>query len=137
MRDKRDDVIARFDAYTKTALRNCLYHIRMKEKKRTDNEFVLDADIIHISTEDDYYFEENYTEVLNFDVMIKNDLLYEALESLEKHQRDIIYLSACEKWSDVRIGNLLNMSRSKVQRIKIKVLQQIRTTMRRDDINEK
>ena len=109
----------------------------MKEKKRTDNEFALNVDIINISTEDDYDLEENYIEVLNFDMIIKNDFLYEELGSLEKHQIDIIYLSACEKWSNVRIGNLLNMSRSKVQRIKTKVLQQIRTTMTGDDTIEK
>ncbi len=137
MKDKNTDTIACFDTYVKTSLRNCLYDIRLKNKKSNMYEVLMDIETLGITTEDKYNIEENYVKVLDFDMMIKNDLLYEVLESLEKHQRDIIYLSTCEKWSDAKIGKLINMSQSNVQRIKTKVIKQIRKIMIGDDSNEK
>lgn len=56
--------------------------------------------------------------IMNFKMTVKNDLLYEVLNAMEQQQRDIIYLSLCEKMSDRETGKRLQMSRSKVQRIK-------------------
>ncbi len=137
MTDKHNDIISCFDTYVKTSLRNCIYDIRLKNKRCSKYETVMDISDLGITTEDKYDIEENYIQVLDFDMMIKNDLLYETLKSLEKHHRDIIYLSTCEKWTDNQIGNLLNMSRLKVLRIRTKIMQQLRKIMIGDDSNEK
>ena len=76
--------------------------------------------------EDDYSFLENFVRVMDFNMMVKNDLLYEALNSMEQKHRDIVFLSLCENWSDKRIGKRLNMSRSSVQRIKKRLHDELR-----------
>ena len=78
---------------------------------------------------DDYSFLENKVIVMDFKMTVKNDLLYEVLNAMEQHQRDIIYLSLCEDMSDQEIGKRLKMSRSKVQRIKQKLKNEIYSAM--------
>lgn len=130
MNNYQDEVVARFDSYVKTSLRHCIYNMGIKRKKIEENESLCTEDeILHIKIEDDYDFIENYIKVLGVDVMIRNDLLYEALLQLEPHQIDIIFLSACENWSDRKIAEKLNMSRSKVQRLKMAVLHKLKRSL--------
>lgn len=86
-----------------------------KTEVLTDNLYFLEKE-----TYDDYSFMENQIVVMDFNMTVKNDLLYEVLNTMEQNQRDIIYMSLCEKMSDQKIGEKLNMSRSKVKRIKQK-----------------
>lgn len=113
-----DSVSERFDSYMKKSLRRCLFRYREKNKLINDIE-ILCNDEIGVYSLEDFDFFENRVRMLNFDMIIKNDLLYELLRSLEQYQRDIIYLSMCQNYSDREIGERLNMSRSAVQRIKI------------------
>ena len=138
MRGKCDEIVARFDTYAKTALRCCLYKIRNKRDKLDANEkpFTVE-DIIEFVSDDEHFIDENFINILDFDLMIKNDLLYESLRRLEKNHRDIIYLSICKEWSDKKIGDYMNMSRQKVQRIKVKVLETLRKNMIGDDFDGK
>ena len=136
MNEYKDEIVKRFDAYTKTSFRHCLYHIRLKYKRISENEIISDISDLNLSVEDSYAFLENKIKVMNFDVVIKNDLLYETMISLEQHQRDVIYLSVCESLSDRKIGEKLNMSRAKVQRIKTNVLKYLKLRMKGEYKNE-
>jgi len=115
-----DSVSERFDSYMKKSLRRCLFRYQEKNKLIADIEILSDAEIGVCSLEE-FDFFENRVRMLNFDMIIKNDLLYELLRSLEQYQRDIIYLSMCQNYSDREIGERLNMSRSAVQRMKVKL----------------
>lgn len=126
MEEYQNIIIKRFDSYAKASMRNCLYHIRLKRKRVIENETVTDIEEICVTTFDDYDFIENSVRVLGFDMIIKNDLLYEILKSLEQKHRDVLYLSACESLSDRIIGERLNISRPAVQRIKSKVMKELR-----------
>ena len=94
--------------------------ISKKNKLVTDVE-ILNNDEIEVYYLEDFDFFENHAQILNFDIIIKNDLLYELLRSLEQYQRDIIYLSMCQNYTDRDIGEKLNMSRSAVQRMRTKL----------------
>lgn len=121
----------------KTSLKNCLYHIRLKNKKRIENEICFDAERLErISISEDFNVDENYIDVLDFDLMIKNDLLFETLKRLDKYQRDIIYLSVCKQMSDREISEYINMSRQKVQRIKTRVMRFLKEMMIGEDTYE-
>lgn len=137
MKDSKDIVVERFDAYTKTSFKHCLYHIRLKKRRLEENETVIDFSECDFEAKNDYDYLENSVKVMGFDMIVKNDLLYETLRSLEQYQRDIIYLSICERASDMKIGMMMNMSRSKVQRIKVKVTEQLRKIMRGNVDDEK
>ncbi len=119
-------VVNQFKKKVRESLKNHridLYRKSVKEQER----FVLTEDFI-LSEEgkcDDYSFLGNSVKVLNFKITIENDLLYELLNSLEQKHRDIIYLSFCENWTDLKISDKLDMTRSNVQRIKQKIKNEI------------
>ena len=130
-----DSVSERFDSYMKKSLRRCLFRYREKNKLITDVE-ILSNDEIGVYSFEDLDFFENRVRMLNLDIIIKNDLLYELLRSLEQYQRDIIYLSMCQNYTDREIGEKLNMSRSAVQRMKIKLRTYLKDKLTGGDTNE-
>ena len=130
-----DSLAERFDSYMKKSLRRCLFRYREKNKNITDIEILSDDNLNSYALED-FDFLENSVRVLNFDMIVKNDLLYESLKSLEQYQRDIIYLSMCQNYSDREIGERLNMSRSKVQRMKTKLKAHLKNKLIGDDTSE-
>jgi len=119
MKSWNDSLTERFDSYMKKSLKNCKNHARKTEKNLEEHELLVCMEEQLYASSDSYHFLENKVQVMNFDMTVTNDLLYEALRVLEQHHRDIIYLSLCEEWSDKRISKQFNMSKSKVQRLKI------------------
>ena len=67
-------------------------------------------------------YESDYFrfQVSGFDVLVKNELLAEALNALPERKRDIILLSYFLDMSDAEIGELLNVVRTTVFRHKIR-----------------
>ena len=120
--DEKRLLVNKFKKYMKISLKNSSINI-YKKRQRLERTEMLSDDLLIMESEiyDDYSFLENQIVVMDFKMTIKNDLLYEVLKSMDKKHRDIIYMSLCEKMSDQRIAKKLNMSRSKVQRIKQKM----------------
>lgn len=112
-------IVNRFKKFIRVSLQNHSINLHKKHSRLKELEIELeDAMLYDEAVYDEYSFLENFVRVMDFNMMIKNDLLYEALRSMEQRHRDIVYLSLCESWSDKQIGRKLNMSRSSVQRIK-------------------
>lgn len=112
-------IVNRFKKFIRVSLQNHSINLHKKHSRLKELEIELeDAMLYDEAVYDEYSFLENFVRVMDFNIMIKNDLLYEALRSMEQRHRDIVYLSLCESWSDKQIGQKLNMSRSSVQRIK-------------------
>lgn len=112
-------IVNRFKKFIRVSLQNHSINLHKKHSRFKELEIELeDAMLYDEAVYDEYSFLENFVRVMDFNMMIKNDLLYEALRSMEQRHRDIVYLSLCESWSDKQIGQKLNMSRSSVQRIK-------------------
>ena len=113
-----ETIIKRFDAYIKAALRYSLFRLRKQRNQIKVHEYYAETELSNAADSDEYDFLENHIPILNFDLTIKNDLLYELLSTLDQRQRDILYLSICEKLSDFKIAGILKMSRSAVQRMR-------------------
>ena len=112
-------IVNRFKKFIRVSLQNHSINLHKKHSRLKELEIELeDAMLYDEAVYDEYSFLENFVRVMDFNMMIKNDLLYEALRSMEQRHRDFVYLSLCESWSDKQIGQKLNMSRSSVQRIK-------------------
>lgn len=112
-------IVNRFKKFIRVSLQNHSINLHKKHSRLKELAIELeDAMLYDEAVYDEYSFLENFVRVMDFNMMIKNDLLYEALRSMEQRHRDIVYLSLCESWSDKQIGQKLNMSRSSVQRIK-------------------
>lgn len=122
-------VVNQFKSFVRKSLQNYCIDLYRTGRKLQDIEIRPSEFFESREFYDDYDFLENKVIVLNFKMTVKNDLLYEVLNSMEQHQRDIIYLSLCEGWSDRKIGVILNMSRSQVQRIKQQMKKEIYDAM--------
>lgn len=120
-------IVNRFKKYIRVSLQNHSINLHKKHSRLKEIEIELENAMLYDQViEDDYSFLENFVRVMDFNMMVKNDLLYEALNSMEQKHRDIVFLSLCENWSDKRIGKRLNMSRSSVQRIKKRLHDELR-----------
>ena len=131
-------IVNQFKKKVSKALYNLKIDIYRKRLYQSDTE-ILSDEIVESNDEiiDDYDFLENHVTVMNFKMTIKNDLLYEVLSSMQQYQRDVVYLSFCEKMSDQKIGDRLKISRSNVQRTKQSMKKQIYDAMTGGSKNEK
>lgn len=115
-------IVMQFKKLVSVSLKNESINLHIKRNRLIERELLGDEILLFEGISDEEFdFMENRVRVLNFDMTIKNDLLYEVMNSWQQHHRDIIYLSLCEQWTDVDIGSSLNMSRSAVQRLKKKL----------------
>ncbi len=120
----------KFKNFIRISLKNHRNDIYRKDRMLKEQEVLSDNPFfIEEAVYDDYSFLENQIVVMDFKLRLKNDLLFEVLTSIEQQHRDIVYLSLCEGWSDSKIGKKLNLSRSKVQRIKQKLKKEIYSVM--------
>ena len=74
------------------------------------------AELAQLYTLDEYESDYYRFEVSGYDVLVKNELLGEALQALPEKKRDIILLSYFLEMSDEEIGELLNVVRSTIFR---------------------
>lgn len=119
-------IVNQFKKKVRVSLYNLRINIHKADNKKKEREILTDETyLLESEVYDDYNFLENKVVVMDFKMTVKNDLLYEVLNAMEQHQRDIIYLSLCRDMSDQQIGERLKMSRSKVQRIKQKLKDEI------------
>lgn len=131
-------VINQFKKRIRKSLNNLRINIYRADTKRREREFLTDESFENKGEIcDDYDFLENKVTVMNFEMTVKNDLLYDVLNTMEQQRRDIVYLSLCEEMSDRKIGEKLQMSRSKVQRIKQKMKIKIYNAMTGGTQNDK
>ena len=130
-------IVNQFKKKVRVSLYNLRVNIYKADNNQEEREILTDENyVLESEVYDDYSFLENQIIVMDFKMTIKNDLLYEVLSSMEQQHRDIAYLSLCEDWSDSKIGERLNISRSKVQRIKQKLKKEIYSVMTGGNENE-
>jgi len=75
-----------------------------------------ESELAQLFTTDEYESDYFRFQVSGFDVLVKNELLAEALNALPERKRDIILLSYFLDMSDAEIGELLNVVRTTVFR---------------------
>lgn len=87
-------IVNRFKKFIRVSLQNHSINLHKKHSRLKELEIELeDAMLYDEAVYDEYSFLENFVRVMDFNMMIKNDLLYEALRSMEQRHRDIVYLS--------------------------------------------
>ena len=85
-----------------------------------------ESDLAQLFTTDEYESDYFRFQVSGFDVLVKNELLAEALNALPERKRDIILLSYFLDMSDAEIGELLNVVRTTVFRHRKSALAKIK-----------
>ena len=90
---------------------------------------MVENDFNRLYSEDTYDFEYYIFHVSGFDITVKDILLGEALEFLNKQNRDIVLLFYYLDMSDAEISELLNVVRSTVFRHRKAALSKIKEYM--------
>lgn len=86
-------------------------------------------DLNQLFSLDEYNAEYSIFQVSGFDIIVKNDLLGEALATLSERKRNIVLLSYYLDMSDENIATLLNVVRSTIFRHRKNALEEIKMYM--------
>ena len=125
-----------FDSFCKKILKHEArdYYDEMKRQNSRETTFsnlsIKEMEQLHKL--DKYFVTEQIFNVLGLNVIVADDFIAEALESLPERKRDIILLSYFLELSDREIGDKLNMLRSTVQYQRARTLQQLKIFMEGD-----
>lgn len=83
----------------------------------------------NLSVVDEYEMDIYHTQMLGYDICLKNMLLAEALSTLTKRKLDVIILSYFQNMSDADIAKTLNLNRSTVYRHRNRSLELLKRKM--------
>lgn len=121
-------VVKKFDAFIKKCLSNELKDY-IDEKKVRSKHFVIFSDLKATESEqlysEDIYYFENFQKVLKtveFDAVIRDELLYESLSQLTPLVREIIILKYWGDYTDKEIAKILKLTLRQVNYNKNKAL---------------
>ena len=107
-----------FDRICKLALKGEVIDYRRYIAYRQKHEVMLselsEKDMGRLFTVDDYGVENQWFQVLGYDIEVKDMLIAEALQALSEKKRDVVLLSYFMDMSDAEIGRALNLVRSTV-----------------------
>ena len=125
-----------FDSFCKKILKHEArdYYDELKRQRGRETTFsdLSAKEMEQLYTEDKYFVIEQVFNVLGLDVIVTDDVIAGALQSLPERKRDIILLSYFLELSDREIGDKLNMLRSTVQYQRTSTLQQLKNFMEGD-----
>lgn len=130
-----EEIVGRFDSYIKRSLKNELYngirHAKTYQSKVVNFSEMNKSDENKLAKNDQYnfcHFKEKF-DTRTFDVLIRDELLYEALCSISSKARIIILLKFWVGLSDHEIGQVLRMNRVSVTKNKNKTLIMLKNIM--------
>ncbi len=109
-----------YDALAKKTLKGAAKNYQIELAKRAAREVsfsdLSESELAQLFTTDEYESDYFRFPVSGFDVLVKNELLAEALNALPERKRSIILMSYFLDMSDAEIGDLLNVVRTTVFR---------------------
>ena len=114
----KEKVEHQFDTLVKTVLtgevKNAKAEIAKRERREITFSALGDWFVDSLCTYDEHESDYFSFEVNGYDIIIKDDLLGEAVNSLSEKKRNIILMSYFLDMTDKQIGELLNLLRSTV-----------------------
>lgn len=120
----------RLDAFCKTVLRNEAITYLSELARRRDREKSLDtlpqAEIDKLCTLDEYPSDSFIFSAFDYDLHIRDELVAGAFATLPEQEQQILILHCVAAMADGKIGSLVEMSRSAVQRHRTKTLNELR-----------
>lgn len=132
MKSTEEINVERFDAYLKKVFGNEVksYYIRLSKQREkhvifSNMSISEEKELVH----NDVYEVETFSEKVStrlFDVVLNDELLYNALRAIPKKQREIIILKYWGEMTESEIGDLIGMSQQSVSYNKNKVLKKLK-----------
>lgn len=115
---QKETIQHQYDALIKKVLKGEAKNYLIELVKRAGREVCFsdlsESEINKFFVTDTYASDHFNFEVAGYDIIVKNDLLGEALDTLPDKKRDIVLMSYFLDMSDDEIGTLLNVVRSTV-----------------------
>lgn len=111
--DRTQRLVAMFDSFAKTALRNLSRNLKRDKANKENREGVIDAPmqyIIDTLSHEDTYGVEHILYADKFTCVVHNQTLYEALLNLPDQQRAVLLLDFWQGWTDIEIANELEVT---------------------------
>lgn len=126
-----------FDAYCKRVVKNEAINIHQEYSRQRRREITFSdlsqRELQELQYTDNYFPERRYFTLLGMDVEIIDGDLGQALEAINKSQRDIVLLAYLLDMSDVEIAERLQLNRSTVQYRRTSTLGLLRKIMEESD----
>ena len=134
--------VKRFDSYIKKTISNELKYF-MRSRKNRAKKVITFSDLGEVEISQQFY-EEPYVIGLfkkkistrEFDVIISDELLYEALLRIDPKIREIVLLKFWGRFTDKEVAEFLGFSRQTVtykKNIAVKLLREIIKELRKND----
>ena len=111
-------------------------HITYRKKHEVMLSEMSEKDLGRLFTVDEYGAENQWFQVLGYDIEVRDTLVAEALQALSEKKRDVILLSYFMDMRDAEIGRALNLVRSTVHEHRMRSLELLRNIME-EQMNEK
>jgi len=112
-------------------------HIAYRQKHEVMLSELSEKDMGRLFTVDEYGAENQWFQVLGYDIEVKNALIAEALQALSEKKRDVVLLSYFMDMSDAEIGRALNLVRSTVHEHRKRSLELMKNIMEEHTDEEK
>ena len=129
-----------FDSFCKKVLkneaRNCYDEIKCQRAKEVSFSELTEQELEQLATTDEYFQTEQTFDVLGDEVIVTDETIAKALQSLSESSRDIILLSYFLDLSDGEIGKKLNMIRSTVQYRRTITLRELKKFMEEENADD-
>lgn len=122
--------LGEFDHYCKKALEHeAIDYLREMGKLRSRQKSLsslTQEEMARLSSEDSYPSSSYVFSAHGYNLLIDNEMVAEAFAELEEQERSILILYCVLNLTDEKIGKLMGLSRSTVQRYRTKSLETLR-----------
>ena len=129
-----------FGGFCAKVLKNEVRTIYRKLSRLLENEIALTdlttAEQAQAAREDQYFADESIFMVLGFPVVVKGDLLVDALRQLPVRWRDVVLLYYFVGMTDREIGAEIHLTHQAITKRRNKALLQMREYLRKEGYNE-
>jgi len=129
-----------FDSFCKKVLRNEARNFYKEVKRKRDREKTFSElsaqEMNQLCTTDDYFVAEQIFNVLGHDIIVTDECIAKALQSLTERKRNIILLSYFLEMTDREIGERLNLVRPTVYYQRKATLQELKNLLQRGQAND-
>ena len=129
-KEKMRTVRHQFDYFCKKILHGekVNYEREMEYRRKHEISFsqLTQEELGRLNSMDEYTAEETMFRVLDYDVVVKDDLISEALKTLPEKKRNVILLSFFMDMTDTEIAKRMNLVRSTIHHHRVSSLRTLK-----------
>jgi len=130
--EKIERILAKFDAFCKTVVRNKYRDMEKAKSRRSKHEVSLETYLKQLQTNDQYPSDEHQIKAGQVSCTVQCGLVYNALYSLSEDRREALLLKYWEKWSDEQIANHFGLRERTIRKWRKESLEQVKLQIKKE-----